>query len=94
MQFLCSSACMTQVTVRNIEDEWVEMAKAEAVARKVSMNSILKEAIARGLGVELVKVSNGLEKFAGCMPFESDEERKEWDEHLADCARIDTEEWK
>ncbi len=85
---------MTQVTVRNIEDEWVEMAKAEAIARKVSMNSVLKEAIARGLGVKMAKASNGLEKFAGCMPFESDEERKQWDEHLADCARIDTEEWK
>lgn len=85
---------MTQVTVRNIEDEWVEMAKAEAVARKVSMNSVLKEAIARGLGVKKVKASNGLEKFAGCMPFESDEERKQWDEHLADCGQIETEEWK
>ena len=94
MRISLLSACMSQVTVRNIEDEWVEKAKAEASARKVSMNSVLREAIALGLGVELVKASNGLEKFVGCMPFESDEERKQWDEHLADCARVDTEEWK
>ena len=85
---------MTQVTVRNIEDEWVDKAKAEAAARKVSMNSVLKEAIGRGLGVEFPRVSNGLEKFAGCMPFESDEEREQWDEHMADCGRIDPDEWK
>jgi hypothetical protein len=94
MHFLMSSACMTQVTVRNIEDDWVEKAKAEARARNLSMNSVLKEAIARGLGVESVKASNGLDRFAGCMPFEADEERKQWDEHMADCGRIETEEWK
>lgn len=94
MRFLVLSAYMTQLTVRNIEDAWVEKAKAEASARKISMNSVLREAIARGLGVEMVKASNGLEKFAGCLPFLSDEERKEWDEHLADCGRIEMEEWK
>lgn len=85
---------MTQVTIRQIEDEWVAKAKAEAAARKVSMNSVLKEAIGRGLGLELSKTTNGLGKFAGCMPFESDEERKQWEEHMADCARIDPEDWK
>ena len=85
---------MTQVTVRNIEEEGVAKAKAEAVARKVSMNSVLKEAIGRALGVVVAKPSNGLEKFAGCMPFESDKEGKQWKEHLVDCARIDPEEWK
>lgn len=84
---------MSQVTVRNIEEDWITKAKAEASARKVSMNLVLKEAIARGLGVDSVKTSNGLEKFAGCMPFESKEEEKQWEEHMADCARIEEEEW-
>ena len=85
---------MTQVTVRNIDEEWVAKAKAEAKDKGISMNAVLKEAIGRGLGVAKSRETNGLEKFAGCMPFESEEERKQWDENMKVFDRIDEELWK
>ncbi|MFC7339132.1 hypothetical protein ACFQY0_18205 [Haloferula chungangensis] len=42
---------MTQVTTRQVEDEWVAKAKAKAAERGVSMNTVLVEALRTGLGV-------------------------------------------
>lgn len=85
---------MTQVTVRNIDEEWVTQAKAEAKRKGVSMNAVLKEAIGRGLGVTQDPETNGLEKFAGCMPFESEEEREQWDDSMKVFEQIDEKLWK
>lgn len=85
---------MTQVTVRRIDESWVAKAKAEAAEKGVSMNQVLVEAIGRGLGVSQAPKKNGLEKFAGSMPFESVEERKQWDEHMKELAHINPVDWK
>ena len=83
---------MTQVTVRRVEEAWV--AKAIAVERGVSMNTVLVDALQRGLGVATQKKTNGLEEFAGSMPFEPEAERIAWDVAMKDCERIDEESWK
>ncbi len=80
--------------MRRIDESWVAKAKAEAAEKGVSMNQVLLDAIGRGLGVRPAPKKNGLEKFAGCMPFESEEERKQWDEHMKDCEQIDPVDWK
>ncbi len=49
MHVLLEIECMTEVTVR-IEDEWVAAAKRQAGDQGISMNEILRQAIARGLG--------------------------------------------
>ena len=85
---------MTQVTVRRIEESWVAKAKAKAADEGVSMNQVLVDAIGKGLGVKSEKKTNGLEKFAGCMPFESEEERKQWEESMKVFDQIDEELWK
>ena len=69
-------------------------AKAEAAEKGVSMNQVLLEAIGRGLGVDKAPKTNGLEKFAGSMPFESEEERKQWEEHMEECGKVDPADWK
>ena len=85
---------MSQVTIRRVEDEWIVKAKAEAKELGVSMNQVLVDALAKGLGVGEKKKTNGLEKFAGCMPFESDEERDQWEESMKVFEQIDEELWK
>ncbi len=85
---------MTQVTVRRVEESWVAKAKAEARRRGVSMNQVLVEALARGLGVSREPRKNGLEKFAGCMPFESERERGEWEQSMKVFEQVDEELWK
>lgn len=85
---------MAQVTIRRVEDEWIKQAKAEAKNLGVSMNQVLVDALARGLGVDGKKKTNGLEKFAGCMPFESDEERNQWEESMKVFEQVDEELWK
>ena len=85
---------MTQVTVRRVEEAWVAKAKAEAAERGVSMNTVLVEAIKRGLGIAddaEEKKTNGLEKFFGSVP---EGFGPEFDEAMEDCSRIDPEDWK
>ena len=81
---------MTQVTVRRVSEAWVAKAKAEAARRGVSMNQVLVEALARGLGVkgERVRRTN-LDRFAGDSDFGPD-----WDRFLdKDLNRLDPELW-
>jgi hypothetical protein len=81
---------MTQVTIRRIEEAWVEKAKEEATRRNVSMNQVLVEALRRGLGAdaEPVRKSN-LDRYAGDSDF-----GPEWDEFLEkDLTQIDPELW-
>ena len=85
---------MTQLTVRRVEEAWVAKAKAIAAERGVSMNTILVEVLRQSFGGEDSPKTNGLEQFAGCMPFESDEERKQWDESMKVFDQIDEELWK
>ncbi|MCF6312376.1 MAG: hypothetical protein L3J39_07985 [Verrucomicrobiales bacterium] len=85
---------MSQVTIRRVEDEWIKQAKAEAKELGVSMNQVLVDALARGLGVDGKKKTNGLEKFAGCMPFESDEERLQWEEYMEELKKVNPADWK
>ena len=85
------NACMTQVTVRNVEEAWVAKAKAEAGRRGVSMNAILVEALAKGLGVVAGIRTNGLEQFAGDSP---EEFGSDWDAAMGECERVDAEAWK
>ena len=82
---------MMQVTVRRVEEAWVAKAKAETAERGMSMNAVLVEALAKGLGVNGEKQTNGLEKFAGSCPegFGS-----EFDEAMKECSQIDEEMWK
>ena len=81
---------MTQVTIRRIEEAWVEKAKEEATRRNVSMNQVLVEALRRGLGADAdgVRKSN-LDRYAGDSDF-----GPEWDEFLEkDLKQIDPELW-
>lgn len=81
---------MKQITVRKVEDEWIELAKRKAQARQVSLNQIFVEALAKGLGANREPATNGLEKFAGGVDF-----GKGWDEYLScDLQQIDEEMWK
>ncbi len=85
---------MVQVTIRRVEESWVEKAKVEAAERGVSMNQILVDALQRGLGVDSSRKTNGLEKFTRSMPFDSEAERIAWDGAMKDCEQIDEEQWK
>lgn len=82
---------MTQVTIRRVEEEWVEQAKAEAAERGESMNTVLLEALRRGLGVGGEPRTNGLERFAGTHPEGFD---PEFEEAMKDCSKIDPNDWK
>jgi selenocysteine-specific translation elongation factor len=82
---------MTQVTIRQIDEKLVSAAKAKAAERGVSMNTVLKEAVKRGLGIVEKKKSNGLERFAGSCP---DEFGEDWKKRMAVFDEIDEVLWK
>ncbi len=79
-----------QVTIRKVEEMWVEMARAEALRRKVSMNQVLADALRRGLGADVEPVRrNNLDKFAGDSDFGPG-----WDDFLEkDLKQIDESLW-
>jgi hypothetical protein len=85
---------MAQVTVRKVDDSVVAKAKEEAERKGVSMNTVLREAIGRGLGLTEEVKTNGLEKFSGVMPFESKQEEREWEESMRGFDEIDENLWK
>lgn len=84
---------MAQVTIRSVKDEWLANAKSEAARRGVSLNSILLEALRERFGSEKT-TTNGLEQFAGCLPFESDEERQQWEDAMKLNDQVDEELWR
>jgi hypothetical protein len=90
MHIPIETACMTQVTIRRIEETWVEKAKEEALRRRVSMNQVLVEALRRGLGADAEPVrKTNLDRYAGDSDF-----GPEWDEFLEkDLKQVDPELW-
>lgn len=82
---------MTQVTIRQVEEEWVAKAKALAAEKGVSMNAVLAAALKKGLGVDGKPKTNGLERFSGTCP---EGFGPEFEEAMEECSRIDEETWK
>ena len=90
MHSCAQNACMKQVTIRRVRADWVAKAKREAKRRGVSMNQVLVEALARGLGEDDARIERtNLDKYAGDSDF-----GRNWDEYLErDLKRIDPELW-
>ena len=79
-----------QVTIRKVDESWVARAKAAAAERGVSMNEVLRDALAIGLGAkgERTRKAN-LDKYAGDSKF-----GLEWEKFLeGDLKRVDKELW-
>jgi len=81
---------MTQVTIRRVDEAWVEKAKREAARLKVSMNQVLVDALRRGLGADAEPVRRtNLDPYAGDSDF-----GPEWDAFLdKDLKQLDAELW-
>ena len=81
---------MTQVTIRRVDEAWVEKAKREAARLKVSMNQVLVDALRRGLGADAEPVRRtNLDRYAGDSDF-----GPEWDAFLdKDLKQVDAELW-
>ena len=81
---------MAQVTIRRVDEAWVEKARQEAARLKVSMNQVLVDALRKGLGadVEPVRKAN-LDRYAGDSDFGPG-----WDEFVGkDLQQVDDELW-
>lgn len=82
---------MTQLTIRRVEEAWVAKAKADAAKRGVSMNQVLVDALARGLGMDGIAKTNGLEEFSGDS---KDSFGPEWDAYMEELKVVNPEDWK
>jgi hypothetical protein len=81
---------MKQVTVRRVQDRCLEVAKHKAMERRVSMNTVLLEALETGLGVKSEILHHDLDHYAGATDFGPD-----WDRFLkVELNQIDEEPWK
>ncbi|MEO5714236.1 MAG: hypothetical protein ABIT37_12185 [Luteolibacter sp.] len=80
---------MKQVTVRQVRERCIEEAKLRSRERGVAMNTVLVEALEKGLGLDHEKATNGLERFAGDSDF-----GPEWDSHLEELRQVNPEDWK
>ena len=82
---------MTQVTIRQVQEEWVTKAKSVAAEKGISMNSVLVDALKKGLEVEGKTRRYNLDRFAGDSP---DDFGASWDKTMEVFEVIDEETWK
>jgi hypothetical protein len=83
-------AGVKQVTVRRVGDKCIELAKHKAKERRVSMNTVLVEALEVGLGVDSEVIHHDLDHYIGASDFGPD-----WDRFLKeDLNKIDPESWQ
>lgn len=80
---------MKQITVRQVQDRCIEEAKLRSRERGVAMNTVLVEALEKGLGLDAEKKTNGLERFSGDSDFGPD-----WDDRLEELRQVNPEDWK
>jgi hypothetical protein len=83
-----SIACMKQVTIRKVKESSISKAKERAREHGVAMNTVLVEALEKGLG-EDSPATNGLEQFAGDSDFGPD-----WDSRMEELGKVNPEDWK
>ncbi len=80
---------MKQITVRHVRESCIAEAKLRSRQRGVAINTVLVEALEKGLGIDLEKTTNGLEQFAADSDFGPG-----WDAHLEELRQINPEDWK
>lgn len=80
---------MKQITVRRVRESCLDEAKRRAKLEGVAINTVLVQALEKGLGIDEPKRTNGLEKFAGDSDFGPD-----WDAHLSELNQVNPEDWK
>jgi hypothetical protein len=80
---------MKQITMRRVGEQCLAEARRLARERGVAMNTVLVEALERGLGLAGERRTNGLEKFAGDSDFGPD-----WGDRMRELERIDPEGWR
>lgn len=83
------TACMQQITVRRVSERCLAEARRRARERGVAINTVLVEALERGLGLVGERQTNGLERFAGDSDFGPD-----WEARMRQLERIDPEGWQ
>ena len=81
--------CPKQITVCRVRESCLDEAKRRAKERGVAMNTVLVEALEKGLGIDEQKSTNGLEKFAGDSDFGPG-----WDAYLAELNQVNPDDWK
>ncbi len=80
---------MKQITVRRVRETCIDEAKRLARERGVAVNTVLVEALEKGLGVGPEKATNGLERFSGDSDFGPG-----WDANLEELNQINPADWE
>ena len=86
---LAYTAGVKQITVRRVREHCIEEATRLSRKRGVTVNTVLVEALEKGLGLDPEKSTNGLERCAADSDFGPD-----WDAHLNELRVVNPEDWK
>lgn len=83
---------MTSITIHKIDSDLDQRLTEEAKRRKTSKNSLVKELLARSLGLPVKgKLSDDYSEFCGLW---TAEERAEFEARQTENSKSDPEEWK
>jgi predicted HicB family RNase H-like nuclease len=83
---------MASITIHQIDGELDQRLTAEAKRRKTSKNSLIKELLARALGLPIKgKLSDDYSEFCGLW---AAEEQAEFEAVRAENSKVDPEDWK
>ena len=85
---------MTSLTIHALDEQLAAQIKRRARERSVSMNEVVKQILAEGLGIKVPSVPPHRDDFAGfCGTWKADE-AKAFDVRVADTGRVDPGDWK
>ena len=85
---------MASLTIHAMDEQLAAQIKRRAKERSISMNELMKQILAEGLGIKVPAEPPHRADFAGfCGTWKTDE-AKAFEERVADTQRVDPEDWK
>ena len=85
---------MKSITVHALDDQLAAQIKRRAQERSISMNELMKQLLAEGLGLKVPTVPPHQDDFAVFSGTWTEEQAWTFDARAAGTARVDPEDWK
>jgi hypothetical protein len=82
------------LTIHALDEQLAAQIKRRAREQSLSMNELIKQILAEGLGIKVPAVPPHRDDFAGFCGTWKEKDAREFEARVADTQRIDPEDWK
>jgi len=85
---------MKSLTIHSMDEQLAAQIKRRAQEQSISMNELVKQLLAEGLGIKVPSVPPHREDFASFCGTWTESEAREFSIRMEDTNRVDPEDWK